>query len=48
MVDTRMRFWDEEEAKILFEEPRFYNFFIEKTHNERLNNINLLHELLFY
>ena len=43
-----MSFWDEKEAKILFEELPFYNVLIEKPRTERVKNIDLLHELPFY
>ena len=43
-----MRFWDEKEAKKLFQELPFYNVLIEKPHIKRLKTIDLLHELPFY
>ena len=43
-----MGFWDEKEAKRLFQELLFYNVPIEKPYTTRLNNIDLLHELTFY
>ena len=43
-----MSFWDEKEAKELFQELQFYNVSIEKPNIEHLNNIDLLDELPFY
>ena len=43
-----MSFWDEKEAKILFQKLTFYNVLIEKTKIKHLSNIDLLHELPFY
>ena len=43
-----MNFWDEREAKGLFQEISFYNTFTEKPHIKRLKSINLLHEIPFY
>ena len=43
-----MSFWDEKEARRLFQEFPFYNVLIEKPRIERVKNINLLHELPFY
>ena len=43
-----MTFWDEKEAKELFEELPFYNAFIEKPCIKLLNNIDMLLELPFY
>ena len=42
-----MSFWDEKEAKGLFQELPFYNTFIEKPRIKRLKDIDLLHELPF-
>ena len=42
-----MRFWDKKEVKRLFQELPFYNEPIEKPCIKHLNNIDLLHELLF-
>ena len=43
-----MSFWDEKEAKRLFEELQFYNTLIEKPYIKRLNNRDdLLRELPF-
>ena len=46
--DIKMSFWDEKEAKKIFQELPFYNVFIEKPRIKRLKNIDLLHELPFY
>ena len=43
-----MSFWDEKEAKGLFQELSFYNVLIEKPKVKRPKNIDLLHELTFY
>ena len=43
-----MSFWDEKEAKGLFQELSFYNVLIEKPKVKRLKNIDLLQELTFY
>ena len=44
-----MSFWDEKEAKRLFEELPFYNTLIEKPYTLiHLNNMDLLCELPFY
>ena len=48
MDDLKMSFWDEKEAKLLFQEPPFHNTFIEKPRIKHLKNIYLLHELPFY
>ena len=42
-----MNFWNEKEAKRLFEELTFCNVLIEKPCIKRLNNIYMLHELPF-
>ena len=42
-----MSFWDEKEAKRLFQKLSFY-VLIEKPHIKHLKNIDLLHELPFY
>ena len=42
-----MNFWDEKEAKRLFEELSFYNASIEKPDIKHLNNIDLLCARLF-
>ena len=44
----KMSFWDEIEAKKLFQKLPFYNALIEKLYIKRFNNIDLLHEILFY
>ena len=41
-----MSFWDQKEAKRLFQKLLFYNVLIEKTKIKHLSNIELLHELL--
>ena len=43
-----MSFWDEKEARSLFEELPFYEALIEKLYIKLLNNIDMLHELPFY
>ena len=43
-----MSLWNEKEAKSLFQNFPFYDVPIQKTSIKRLNNINLLPELLFY
>ena len=43
-----MSFWDEKEAKRLFQKLPFYNGLIEKPLIKCLKNIDLLHELPFY
>ena len=43
MDEIKMSFWDEKEAKRLFQKHWFYNTFI-----KHLKNIDLRHELLFY
>ena len=43
-----MNFWNEKEAKGLFQELSFHNTFTEKPHIKSLKNINLLHEIPFY
>ena len=43
-----MSFWDEKEAKRLFQKLPFYNIFIEKPRHKHLKNIDLLYELPFY
>ena len=43
-----MSFWDEKDAKGLFQELPFYNVLIEKLRIKRLKNIDLLRELPFY
>ena len=43
-----MSFWDEKEAKRLFQELPFYNFLIQKSRIKHLNNIDLLHQIPFY
>ena len=43
-----MNFWDEKEAKSLFQKLPFYNVLIEKQKIKILSNIDLLHELPFY
>ena len=45
MVHIKMSFWDEKEAKRLFQELPFHNVLIEKTRIKRLKNKDLLHEL---
>ena len=41
-------FWNEKEAKNLFQTLPFYNALIEKPEIKKLSNIELLHELPFY
>ena len=41
-------FWDEKEAKRLFQKLPFYNTFIDKPHIKHLKIIDLQHELPFY
>ena len=41
-------FWNEKEAKNLFQTLPFYNFLIQKTEIKKLLNTELLHELPFY
>ena len=41
-------FWNEKQAKELFQILPFYNVLTEKPKNKHLSNIELLHELLFY
>ena len=43
-----MSFWDEKEAKRLFQQLPFYNVLIEKPKIKHLKNIDLLHNLPFY
>ena len=43
-----MNFWEEKEAKGLFQELPFYNTFIEKPCIKRLKNTDLLYELPIY
>ena len=43
-----MSFWDEKEAKRLFQGLPFYNLLIEKRRIKRVKNIDLLDELPFY
>ena len=43
-----MSFWDEKEAKRLFQELLFHNVLIEKPLIKRLQNKDFLHELPFY
>ena len=43
-----MSFWNEKEAKRLFEKLPFCKTFIEKPRIKRLKNIDLLHELPFH
>ena len=42
------KFWNEKEAKKLFQTLPFYNVLIEKSEVTKLSNIELLHELPFY
>ena len=46
MDEIKMSFWDEKEAKRLFQKLAFYNTFIEKPPIKHLKNIDLRHELL--
>ena len=48
MDDIKMSFWDEKEAKRLFQKLQFHNTVIKKSRIKHLKNINLLHELSFY
>ena len=41
-------FWNEKEAKNLFQTLPFYNVLIEKPEIKKLLNVELLHELPFY
>ena len=43
-----MSFRNEKEVKRLFQELRFYNALIKKPSIKRLENIDLLHEVLLY
>ena len=40
-------FWNEKEAKDLFQTLPFYNLLIEKPEIKKLSNVELLHELPF-
>ena len=42
------QFWNEKEAKNIFQALPFYNILIKKTEIKKLSNIELLHELPFY
>ena len=46
--EIKMSFWDEKEAKRLFQKLPFLNIIIEKPRIKDLKNIDLLHELPFY
>ena len=46
--DIKMGFWNEKEAKRLFQELPLYNALIEKPRIKHLKNIDLLHKLPFY
>ena len=48
MNDIKMSFWDEKEAKRLFQKLPVYNVSIEKPCIKRLRKADLLHELPFY
>ena len=41
-------FWNQKEAKNLFETLPFYNVLIEKPEIKKISNVELLHELPFY
>ena len=41
-------FWNEKEAKNLFQTLPFFDFLIEKLEIKKLSNVELLHELPFY
>ena len=43
-----MNFWNEKEAKTLFQKLLFYNVLIEKPRIKHLRNTDLLHDLPFY
>ena len=43
-----MNFWNESEAKRLFQELSLYNTFNEKTRIKYLRNLDLLHKLQIY
>ena len=43
-----MSFWNEKEAKKLFQELPFYNGLIEKPKIKHLTNVELRHELPFF
>ena len=42
------KFWNEKEAKNLFQTLPFYNVLIEKPEIKKLSNVELLHEFPFY
>ena len=42
------KFWNEKEAKELFQTLPFYNVLIEKPEIKHLSNTELLHEIPFY
>ena len=42
------KFWNEKEAKNLFQTLPFYNVLIERPDIKKLPNVELLHELPFY
>ena len=44
----KVSFWDEKEAKKLFQKLPFYNIFIEKPKVKGFKDMNLLQELPFY
>ena len=46
--EVKMSFWNEKEAKRLFQELLIYNVLIEKLGIKRLKYIDLLHGLPFY
>ena len=48
MCHIKVSYWNEKEAKRLFQELSFYNGLIEKPHIKPLKNIDLLYELPFY
>ena len=48
MCHIKVSYWNEKEAKRLFQELSFYNSLIEKPHIKPLKNIDLLYELPFY
>ena len=45
---SKNEFWNEKQAKELFQILPFYNVLIEKPKIKHLSNIELLHELPFY
>ena len=48
MYVIKLSFWNEKEAKILFQTLPFYNFLIQKPKINHLSNIKLLHDTPFF